>query len=830
MKFWVVFLQLSLAISMGLSATGIDVIPTPREVVFDEGNFCLNRPGVLYLSLDRDFSPPGAGIVLLQEALRDDWGIDSMLVRKQGDFPSPYTLVLGTDVLPEIPGEYPFSQEMLKEGYFLRISPDRIAIVARSERGLFYGIASLVQLLEDSPERCLKCLYIRDYPALEWRGVSDDISRGQVSTMTNFKKIIRFLGLHKMNVYMPYLEDMIQLKRYPDIGRGRGALSKQELRELQTYADQYHVEVIPIFQTLGHYENILNMPAYVRLAEYPGAASLNILSEDAEKFLANLLDEVVPLFDSDYFHIGADESWDVGRGATREIALKEGVAAVHALHYNRVYAKVRSHGKRPLMYGDIILRHPEILQQIPKDIIIVDWHYWPMDIYPSVSTFQDSGFDVIVSPGIHNWNDLIPNFTSSWINIANINRLGYRFGALGSITSNWGDYGGPNFRELNYLGYIYGSETGWNPADAEEYETNRKFFQKFFGTDDARLFSILYHLNEIGYLTSFKDVWRCPFHEIDENPGVILVRSRRLLHHSRVAITLIEEVRPIVTKGDSYFDYFKFGARLGQYVAERNALARSIARLHALPEVDPLSIADLVRACDELIATILALEEEYRHLWLRTNRPDNLPRIINLFRHQSTYLQAARDQLETGNISVSGDLTSEWITNSADSLVSAGKPLYFRKSFRLGQLERTARADLQLIANSWARISINETEVGAVKAVKSLSLWVENQRVGWWKVGKYLQSGENVISVEAADFRDDRPTAVNVLLEITYRDGNTYQVLSDSTWRVSEIVTRSGEQTQARGNEWKPAETWTGAPWRISPPLFKHGFSSRIEF
>ena len=104
---------------------------------------------------------------------------------------------------------------------------------------------SLIQLLEKSKDNTLPAISIIDWPDMKMRGISDDISRGQVSTLDNFKKIIRNLARYKMNVYMPYLEDMVQLDSYPSIGKGRGALSKQEVKELVDYAGKYFIDVIP---------------------------------------------------------------------------------------------------------------------------------------------------------------------------------------------------------------------------------------------------------------------------------------------------------------------------------------------------------------------------------------------------------------------------------------------------------------------------------------------------------------------------------------------------------------------------------------------------------
>ncbi|RMD96509.1 MAG: hypothetical protein D6814_11235, partial [Calditrichaeota bacterium] len=254
-----------------------------------------------------------------------------------------------------------FTAQMQAEGYVLQISKQGVVVIGGSSRGLFYGVMTLIQVIEQAKQPRLPGMQVRDWPALRFRGVSDDISRGQVSTLAHFKKIVRFLAKYKMNTYMLYLEDMFRFKKYPQIGQGRGALTAEETKELQAFAKNYFVEIIPIFQTLGHYENILNQPEFMHLAEFPGAASLSPAKPAVYDFLQDLIDEIAPVFESPYFHMGADESWDVGKGASRALVERYDIATVHARHYQKVAAMLRKHHKKVLMYGDIILQHPTIL-------------------------------------------------------------------------------------------------------------------------------------------------------------------------------------------------------------------------------------------------------------------------------------------------------------------------------------------------------------------------------------------------------------------------------------------------------------------------------------
>ena len=141
------------------------------------------------------------------------------------------------------------TEAMKTEGYFLDVRPEGVVVIAESEKGVFYGVMTLLQLLRhEKRSHTVEGVSILDFPALRVRGITDDISRGQVSTLENFKKIIRFCARYKLNVYSPYIEDMFQFSRHPLIGKNRGALSSSEWKELDACAASYFVELIPTFQ------------------------------------------------------------------------------------------------------------------------------------------------------------------------------------------------------------------------------------------------------------------------------------------------------------------------------------------------------------------------------------------------------------------------------------------------------------------------------------------------------------------------------------------------------------------------------------------------------
>src|SRR5690606_22085832 len=130
-----------------------------------------------------------------------------------------------------------------------------------------------------------------DWPAMKLRGVHDEFSYGQVSTMQNFKDMIRFLAEFKMNTLIYYYEDTIVFKTYSTIGVGRGALTREQIDELEAYAKPYGVEIFPVFEMLGNQGALLMLDEVRPLAEFPGAHSFAI-NDQVYEFLENCFNEL----------------------------------------------------------------------------------------------------------------------------------------------------------------------------------------------------------------------------------------------------------------------------------------------------------------------------------------------------------------------------------------------------------------------------------------------------------------------------------------------------------------------------------------------------------
>jgi len=549
----------------------LNLIPEPRIVKKGRRTFELKEPCAVVLAEGISDALPGE---LVASCLSETSGIEANVIT---DTPAqdlaPGNIVFGYArdgtfvgrLLSE--SRVDIRPELGTEGYIVHINSDGVVVAAVTETGLFYGAQTLVQLIRSSPS-ALPALTIWDWPLMDIRGVSDDISRGQVSTLDNFKKIVRVLASYKINVYMPYIEDMFVFDKHPFVGQGRGALTKEEVAELDSYARRHHVEVIPIFESLGHQERMLALPEYNAYAEVPDKPwSLSPAKEETYDLLDELYSEICPAFSSEYFHIGCDESIDIGKGVSKELVERMGAARVHAQHYKRVHEMVTGRGKKVLMYGDMCLEHPEIIDDMPLDITIVDWHYDPDREYPSVEKFKSAGFKVLVSPGTQAWSRLFPHYGDAAVNIENFIKCGYERGVWGEVTSTWGDNGAENLRELNYYGFAFSADCAWSPDKATYKSFKKRFFPEFYGTDSPDLrdaFENLVKINTI-FPKNFFMTWEEPFCEKPD--AEVVSEAHKLGRLMDETLRKLESAEKHVKRNADNIPYLRLAARRGGWLA-----------------------------------------------------------------------------------------------------------------------------------------------------------------------------------------------------------------------------------------------------------------------
>ena len=317
------------------------------------------------------------------------------------------------------------------ESYDLIIKNDVIQIKANSEVGLFRGFTTLRQMIPNSCEYggCVSGFFlpevlVSDSPEFEHRGLLLDCCR-HFMEVEFIKKMIDNLALHKMNVLHWHLtEDQgwrIEIDAFPkltEVGAWRteldgtkhgGFYSKEEIREIITYASARHVEVIPEIELPGH--------SQAALAAYPYLGCTGEQLEVANRwgvfkdiycagndstilFLKQVLTEVCELFPSSRIHIGGDEApkvrWHSCDKCQNRIA-EQGLNDEHELQtwfIEEIGLFLESKGKT-------IIGWDEILEGgLPDGAVVQSWRGMS-----GASQAIELGSDVIVSPTSHCYLD-----------------------------------------------------------------------------------------------------------------------------------------------------------------------------------------------------------------------------------------------------------------------------------------------------------------------------------------------------------------------------------------------------------------------------------------
>lgn len=800
MRLILIYLLVSILFSQlvsGEQMRNINIIPKPQKVIWADGKFLIDNSTRLFFEQFKERSDFFQNE--LKNLIKEKFQIELKL-KTSNQKPSKNFFYFGSLSSNEYAWQF---KEIIrehnllekKEAYLLSVENSKVTILANNPQGAFYGLMSLVQLVEKDGKNNLSvggCLIV-DYPAFEMRGISDDIARGQVSTLEDFKKIIRNLARYKMNTYQIYFEDAIELKSFPDIGLNRGRVTQKEIKELVSYGEKYFVELIPIFQTLGHWENLLIQPNYYYLADFPGAASLDVTNEKTYEFIEKCVSELSNLFPSKYFHAGLDESWDVGFGNSREITKQIGIAAVHANHYKRVNEIVKKYGKKMMMYGDIIHHHPEIFEMLPKDIIVVDWRYGVNDYEPFVKKYKDYNQPFICSPSVTNYNRIFPHIINSLLNIKNFAQISYQYGSIGFINSNWGDNGGENFREFNWLGYAFGAECSWNPEYVDLYKFKEKFYRDFYGSNKPEIDAVYSILSDFGASFTQYDFWRNPFiqwnNTINYQEQNILLFSENTKSKGLTALYLINELKKNVTRNKSHLDYLEFAAEQAVWYGDKLNYAFEIKKIvdrkNGFLSKEEREL--ISKKCDDMIERLKEMKSKYRQLWLRTNREDNLHLIEKeKYDRQIFAWERMKEALKQEIVEYDQTIKSKWMYHLDSNPYEKNKPQVENAIFIRDLIvkDKVNSAVIHLMADSYAELYVNDILIGDVRGRRTLSLLVESQRAKFFDITNYLKPGINKIKIIAKNFGENVSAGINIQMDVKTNISHQ-RIYPDESWRVS---------------------------------------------
>lgn len=375
------------------------------------------------------------------------------------------------------------------ESYVLRITRSSVEVVGDDEAGLAYGLSTLRQLIRLHGLR-LPALIIRDRPAFPHRGYSLDISRGRVPKRPGLKRLVDRLADWKMNQLQLYVEHTFDFPFDREIARGVDALTPEDIRELDQYAAQRHVRLVPSLACFGHMGRLLSLPRYRSLAEvgWPArdwasapwrlrlrGATINPRNPAARRLLRKMLDDFLPCFATPLFNMCGDETYDLGKGVNAPYVKRYGLGRLYADHVHFLAREAARHGKRLMLWGDVLQHHPEAIARLPRDAVVLDWGYEPDTPFEKAGRFIEAGLETWVCPSTRGYKVVFNRVETARANIAGYARAGVRLGAQGLLLTDWGDMGHFNLPACSLHGLALGASLSWNPATDEGRDFDRTF-------------------------------------------------------------------------------------------------------------------------------------------------------------------------------------------------------------------------------------------------------------------------------------------------------------------------------------------------------------------
>ncbi len=398
------------------------------------------------------------------------------------------------------------------EGYRLSVNGTSVTVHGDSLAGTFYGVQTLRQLIRDSMG-VIPQLEIEDAPDMQYRGFYQDISRGRVPTVEATKRLIDLLAYYKENSLQLYIEHTFLFDEYAGIARADNALTAAEILELDAYCYENFIDFVPSLSTFGHLYRLLESPkwhAYCELETYERDATpwrdamahhtIDPSNPGSLQLITSMIDQYVALFRSRYFNICCDETFDLGKGRNQG----KDPGSLYLEFTRKLIAHVQSRGKTVMMWGDIVLHHPEILDSFPKDVVMLNWSYTDQPDPTTAVRFREAGYQQLLCPGTSCWNQMSEIVPYAEKNIIAMIRAGHENGALGSLNTAWGDYGHIAAINTTLYGVVLAAAISWNRnEEVPSAAFDRRVSDLVYGDPSGKAVELLRELGSLGQVMNW---------------------------------------------------------------------------------------------------------------------------------------------------------------------------------------------------------------------------------------------------------------------------------------------------------------------------------------
>ena len=396
------------------------------------------------------------------------------------------------------------------EGYHLEIKRKQIFLTGRDQNGLFYGLATLGQLIEDARDQSVKLplCKIEDYPALPYRAIHLDVKH-HLEKQAYYYELMDELASYKINGIIVELEDKLGYQRQPKVAAPE-AFSIEEWKAISDYAKERNIEISPLVQGLGHASFILKHEEYHSLRDNPESdwAFNPLLPQTYEVQFDLYRDAIAATPHGRYLHVGGDEVHTTGGGSGLS------PLELQLTWLNKVCDFAASQNRIPIFWDDMPLKHAgvyramfnrdlevdsvnrlwaqnepnltEFLEQFPKNCIYMRWNYSSPETVgnrKAMEWFHKNDLQVMgATAGQTRWV-LMPQQESNMNAIRAFAEISIENEADGLLLTLWDD-DSPHF-ELYKRGIAAFSENTWKGVSRAKSDIKMAYRKRAFGGNTA---------------------------------------------------------------------------------------------------------------------------------------------------------------------------------------------------------------------------------------------------------------------------------------------------------------------------------------------------------
>lgn len=541
------------------------------------------------------------GLVILEEDLsytQDAEGFSVTFIESEGDL-----VVEGTDEKATITYEQPVHA--------------------------FRGLGLLLEQIAKGEKE----IRIKETPQFTASGAMLDSSRNGVLKVENVKYLVRKMAVMGLNQLMVYTEDTYEVDELPYFGYMRGRYTKDEIREMDAFAQKLGVEMIPCIQTLAHLSEALKWEYANEIRDTEDI--LFVGKEETYDFLDKIIRSASEPYTSNRIHIGMDEAHFLGLGRyldqndyTHRFELME-------YHLKRVKEITDKYGLEPMMWSDMFFTvgseknvvydedaiFPESLLNNMVDVDLVYWNYYQGEQAGYKKMFNrhhELNKKVIFAGGIWTWNGIVPNYGKTWVASNAGLTAAKETGVTEMFATMWGDNG----QETNLMTVLPGlqlyAEHTYHETVTKEQVKER--FEFLLGTD-IEDFLVLSQLdetpgvskdNEHASMTSkvllYQDILIGLF---DKN-----IEGLDLETHYREISERIKQSKENNPKFEALFQFYE---SLGAILSDKAHIGQKIKAAYDAKDKEKMS--EHLTLLEKLLNDLNDLRKAHRTLWLETNKP-----------------------------------------------------------------------------------------------------------------------------------------------------------------------------------------------------------------